>query len=78
MKEPCRSCDEKEKDFGGCRCQAYLLTGDMYKADPVCSKSPDHNVIQQAIDSARARASALSGNEKPLIFRNSKNSQHSF
>jgi len=34
MKEPCSSCDEKEKDFGGCRCQAYLLSGDMYAADP--------------------------------------------
>ncbi len=73
MKEPCRSCDEKEKDFGGCRCQAYLLTGDMYKADPVCSKSPDHHLIQAAIDSAQA--SALASNEKPLIFRNSKNSR---
>jgi len=37
MKEPCRSCDEKGKAFGGCHCQAYLLTGDMYNADPVCS-----------------------------------------
>ena len=73
MKEPCRSCDEKEKDFGGCHCQAYLLTGDMYNADPVCSKSPDHGVIAQAIDAAAA--SALSANEKPLIFRNSKNSR---
>jgi PqqA peptide cyclase len=71
MKEPCRSCDEKDKDFGGCRCQAYLLTGDMYKADPVCSKSPEHHLIQAAIDSA----SALASNEKPLIFRNSKNSR---
>ena len=73
MKEPCRSCDEKEKDFGGCRCQAYLLTGDMYNADPVCSKSPEHHVIVNAIDSARS--CALSNNEKPLIFRNSKNSK---
>ncbi len=73
MKEPCRSCDEKEKDFGGCRCQAYILTGDMYNTDPVCSKSPDHHVIQEALDSARA--SALSDNEKPLVFRNSKNSK---
>ncbi|MGZ9187932.1 MAG: pyrroloquinoline quinone biosynthesis protein PqqE, partial [Candidatus Binatia bacterium] len=74
MKEPCRSCDEKKKDFGGCRCQAYLLTGDMYNADPVCSKSPDHAVIQQAINTAKASAS-LSASEKPLIFRNSKNSR---
>jgi pyrroloquinoline quinone biosynthesis protein E len=53
MQEPCRSCDEKDKDFGGCRCQAYLLTGDMYKTDPVCSKSPDKQVIQDAIDSVK-------------------------
>lgn len=76
MKEPCLSCDEKEKDVGGCRCQAYILTGDMYKTDPVCSKSPDHHVIQDALDSAEK--SALSANEKPLIFRNSKNSKKLF
>ena len=73
MKEPCSSCDEKEKDFGGCHCQAYLLTGDMHNADPVCSKSPHHGVIQDAIDAAAQ--SALSTNEKPLVFRNSKNSK---
>jgi pyrroloquinoline quinone biosynthesis protein E len=73
MQEPCRSCDEKEKDFGGCRCQAYLLTGDMYATDPVCSKSPKHAVIDEAINSARQ--SALSIEEKPLVFRNSKNSK---
>ena len=48
MSEPCRSCDEKEKDFGGCRCQAYLLTGDATQADPVCSKSPHHHKILQS------------------------------
>ena len=42
MKEPCRSCDEKHKDLGGCRCQAFMLTGDAANADPVCSKSPHH------------------------------------
>ena len=73
MKEPCRTCPEKSRDFGGCRCQAYLLTGDMYNADPVCSKSPDHHLIQAAI--ASAQASALTSHEKPLIFRNSKNSR---
>ncbi len=73
MKEPCRSCDEKDQDFGGCRCQAYMLTGDMYSTDPVCSKSPDRHVIEEAL--ASARASALSSDEKPLIFRNSKNSK---
>ncbi len=73
MKEPCRSCDEKEKDFGGCRCQAYLLTGDMYNTDPVCSKSPNRHVVQEAIDSAKS--ASLAPGEKPLIFRNSKNSR---
>jgi pyrroloquinoline quinone biosynthesis protein E len=73
MKEPCRSCDEKHKDHGGCRCQAYLLAGDMYAADPVCGKSPDHHLIDEAI--ASARNSALAADEKPLIFRNSKNSK---
>jgi pyrroloquinoline quinone biosynthesis protein E len=73
MQEPCRSCDEKEKDKGGCRCQAYLLAGDMYATDPVCSKSPNHHVIDAAITSARN--AALAENEKPLVFRNSKNSR---
>ncbi len=73
MQEPCLSCDEKEKDFGGCRCQAYLMTGDMMRTDPVCSKSPDHAVIDEAIEAARK--AALQGTEKPLVFRNSKNSK---
>ena len=51
MKEPCRSCAEKDKDFGGCRCQAFLLTGDAANCDPACSRSPHHAVIEQAIQS---------------------------
>ncbi len=54
MPEPCRSCDEKEKDFGGCRCQALLLTGDAANADPVCDKSPHHHQIVSAAESAAA------------------------
>jgi PqqA peptide cyclase len=49
MKEPCRSCDEKEKDFGGCRCQAFLLTGDATNTDPVCAKSPDRKLIDDLL-----------------------------
>ena len=45
MKEPCRTCPEKTKDFGGCRCQAYMLTGDAANADPVCDLSPHHDVV---------------------------------
>ncbi len=73
MKEPCRSCNEKENDFGGCRCQAYLMTGDMNIADPVCDKSPEHHRIQEAIDAAQQQQSARQ--EKPLIFRNTRNSK---
>jgi PqqA peptide cyclase len=49
MKEPCRSCSEKEHDFGGCRCQAFLLTGDASNTDPVCSKSPHRHVIDELL-----------------------------
>lgn len=42
MKEPCRSCPRKEVDFGGCRCQAFALTGDATNTDPACSLSPMH------------------------------------
>ena len=49
MSPTCRSCDEKEKDFGGCRCQAFLLTGDASNTDPACSRSPHHHLITEAI-----------------------------
>ncbi len=73
MQEPCRSCDEKLKDFGGCRCQAYLFNADMRSTDPVCSKSPQRHLIDQAI--ADAGQAAISHEPKPLVFRNSKNSR---
>jgi len=69
MQEPCRSCDEKEKDFGGCRCQAYMLTGDARNADPVCSKSEHHGLI------VAAREEAEVPTDKPLLFRNERNSR---
>jgi PqqA peptide cyclase len=45
MPEPCRSCDRREIDWGGCRCQAYLITGDAGATDPACSLSRDHATI---------------------------------
>jgi len=45
MQEPCRSCDRRELDFGGCRCQALLLVNDAAAADPVCSLSPNRNRV---------------------------------
>lgn len=52
MPEPCRSCDRREVDFGGCRCQAFQLTGDASRADPVCHLSPDHGIVAKAIQEA--------------------------
>lgn len=45
MPEPCRSCERREVDWGGCRCQAYLLTGDAGATDPACSLSPHHSLV---------------------------------
>ncbi len=47
MQEPCKSCALKEKDFGGCRCQAFLIAGDARAADPVCHLSPHHGLIAE-------------------------------
>jgi pyrroloquinoline quinone biosynthesis protein E len=49
MPEPCRSCDRREIDWGGCRCQAFALTGDASRTDPACDKSPDHAMLQAAV-----------------------------
>jgi pyrroloquinoline quinone biosynthesis protein E len=48
MPEPCSSCERKSEDFGGCRCQAFLITGDPTATDPVCSLSPNHHLIEAA------------------------------
>jgi pyrroloquinoline quinone biosynthesis protein E len=45
MQEPCKSCDRRRQDFGGCRCQALLLTGDAKATDPVCSLSPQRSRV---------------------------------
>nr|WP_244306342.1 pyrroloquinoline quinone biosynthesis protein PqqE [Paraburkholderia lacunae] len=72
MREPCRSCDERDTDHGGCRCQAYLLTGDAAAADPVCAKSEHHGQIGQVV--TLARRPVRESEAKPLIFRSRDNS----
>ena len=52
MPDPCRSCERREIDFGGCRCQAFQLTGDAARTDPVCHLSPDHDVVAAAVRAA--------------------------
>lgn len=71
MPEPCRSCSEKEKDFGGCRCQAFMLTGDASNADPVCSKSAHHGIILAARAEAEQEGLGMQG----LTMRNEKASR---
>jgi len=73
MKEPCRSCPEKARDFGGCRCQAFLMTGDAANADPVCDLSPHHHLVTEAV-AAAGEERLRPAEEKPLVFRSPANS----
>ena len=58
MPEPCRSCDHRAEDFGGCRCQALLLTGDATATDPVCSLAPSRQLVDKIL--ARVNAETTS------------------
>ncbi len=63
MQEPCRSCPRKEVDFGGCRCQAFALTGDAEAADPACSLSARHHLM------AEVAGAATAAEPPPFIYR---------
>jgi PqqA peptide cyclase len=69
MPDPCRSCPQKEIDFGGCRCQAALLTGDPCNTDPACEFSPHHGLVREAVD-RRADQPAMDS----FIYRQNPNS----
>jgi pyrroloquinoline quinone biosynthesis protein E len=56
MPEPCRSCDRRAEDFGGCRCQALLLAGDATATDPACSLAPAHHIVESALAEANSTA----------------------
>lgn len=78
MQQPCRSCPERGDDFGGCRCQAYLVTGDASACDPVCGRSPQRHRIDAAISDqaiAAARLQADSSAKPIVIYRNDRNSR---
>jgi len=75
MQEPCSSCDERTKDFGGCRCQAFQLTGDATNADPVCDKSPHHNIITEQVELAQKPQSPAADVKPIIFFRDDKNSK---
>lgn len=63
MPEPCKSCDRRTIDFGGCRCQAFALLGDAALTDPACNLSPHHGIVVQA----RSRAEV--DVERSLVYR---------
>ena len=54
MPEPCRSCDRRTEDFGGCRCQAFLLAADATVTDPACSLAPAHGIVEAAVREANS------------------------
>jgi pyrroloquinoline quinone biosynthesis protein E len=56
MPSPCRGCSRKELDFGGCRCQAFALTGDAGRTDPACIYAPDHELVRAAREQAEHAA----------------------
>lgn len=62
MPEPCRSCDRRGMDFGGCRCQAFHLTGNAGVTDPACRLSPDHGLIETARQAAETHPA-------PFVYR---------
>ena len=65
MQEPCRTCDRRVQDFGGCRCQAMLLTGDPAAADPVCTLAPGRKIV----DSILAEANSTNGAAHEWVYR---------
>jgi pyrroloquinoline quinone biosynthesis protein E len=65
MPEPCQSCPQRELDFGGCRCQAALLTGEASRTDPVCALSPDHAEIEKVLSGVRT----MKGSSAQWIYR---------
>jgi pyrroloquinoline quinone biosynthesis protein E len=70
MTEPCRSCPERTQDFGGCRCQAALLTGDAANTDPVCDLSPHRTIVDAIFDAVNGYTSqppSLTARQNPSI-----------
>ncbi len=65
MQEPCRSCERRSEDFGGCRCQAFLLTGDANATDPVCTLAPVHGLVELARAAQNSEPSEVSWNYRP-------------
>ena len=69
MQEPCRSCDRRHQDFAGCRCQAFLLTGDAAATDPVCSLAPERNIVDTVLSCGDLRPLVPSEGNNNYVYR---------
>jgi len=71
MPDPCRGCERRFEDFGGCRCQAFALTSSADRTDPACHLSPDHHLITGALKSVSTTETCepLTDNEKIHAFQ---------
>ena len=69
MPEPCRSCDRRAQDFGGCRCQALVLTGNAAATDPVCTLSPERNVVDAILTEVNRPAAVATPTKTEWLYR---------
>jgi pyrroloquinoline quinone biosynthesis protein E len=76
MPEPCRSCDRRSEDFGGCRCQAFLLAADATATDPACSLAPLHRMVEAAVRDANATGAVAHPNAASSFVQLQKEAAH--
>jgi pyrroloquinoline quinone biosynthesis protein E len=69
MREPCRTCDRRTQDFGGCRCQAFLLAGDAAVTDPVCTLTPQRVLVDEIIAATNAAAPEAIATKPDWLYR---------
>jgi pyrroloquinoline quinone biosynthesis protein E len=69
MQEPCKSCDRRHQDFAGCRCQAFLLTGDPAAIDPVCSLAPTRSRVDAILADIHLRVPACPEEKTEWVYR---------
>ena len=69
MREPCRSCDRRTQDFGGCRCQAFLLAGDAAVTDPVCTLTPQRAIVDEILAATNAATATQVATKPEWLYR---------
>ena len=69
MQEPCKSCERRAQDFGGCRCQALLLAGDVAATDPVCSLAPLRSKVDAILAEVNASTTATASAKPVWLYR---------